>query len=105
MDVDAETAHVSILTTHGDSDLQISGAHYDIEGTDRFISKSYLEVGGGLSKTPDKGFLAKKTTDNGTITVDATKITFQHGKGHSFVFEGSRLTIRHQDGTMDVLLK
>jgi hypothetical protein len=105
MDVDAETAHVSILTTYAGTDLQIAGAHYDIEGTDRFTCENYLEVGGGISKNPDKGYRTTKSADTGTITVEGGRITFQHGKGHAFVFEGSKLTIRHPDGTMDLLLK
>jgi hypothetical protein len=105
MDVDAETAHVSILTTYGETGLQIWGAHYDIEGVDSFTSESYLEVGGGLGKTPDKGYQTVKTTDSGTITVDDAGITFKHGKGLVFVFKGSQLTFRHQDGTTDVLVK
>lgn len=105
MDVDTETAHVSILTTYAGTDLQIAGAHYDIEGTDRFTSENYLEVGGGISKTPDKGYRTTKSEDTGTITVEGSRITFEHGKGHTFVFEGPKLTIHHQDGTIDVLTK
>ncbi len=104
-DVDTETAHVSILTTYAGTDLQIVGAHYDIVGTDRFTCENYLEVGGGISKTPDKGYRAAKSADTGTITVEGGRITFEHGKGHAFVFEGSKLTIRHQDGTMDMFVK
>lgn len=105
MDVDAETAHVSILTTHGDTGLQILGSHYDIEGQDRFTVSSYLEVGGGISKNPSKSYQSTKSSDSGTISVEGAKITFNHNAGYTFVFSGSRLTIRHQDGTVDMFEK
>ena len=105
MDVEAETAHVSILTTHGNTDLQILGSHYDIEDQDRFTVTHYLEVGGGVSKNPDKSYQSGKSSDSGTISVDGATITFSHNKGYTFVFAGSKLTIQHQDGTVDTLEK
>ena len=105
MDVDAETAHVSILTTHGNTDLQILGLHYDIEGQDKFTVTSYLEVGGGISKSPGKTYQSAKSSDSGTISVEGSTITFKHIKGYTFAFTGSSLTIQHQDGTVDILEK
>ena len=105
MDVDARTAHVSVLTTYGDTDLQVHGSHYDLDDYTRFSQESYLEVGGGINKTHDKSFEPVRSTDTGTIEVDGAKITFKHNKGLVYVFEGSVLTINHQDGTTDVLTK
>jgi hypothetical protein len=105
MDVDAETAHVSILTTHGNTDLRIQGLHYDIEGQNRFTVTSYLEVGGGISKNPGKAYQSTKSSDSGSISEEGSTITFKHNKGYTFAFTASNLTIQHQDGTVDILEK
>ena len=105
MDVDARTAHVSVLTTHGGGALQVLGSQYDLEDYKNFSQESYLEVGGGISKTPDKSFSVGRKPGSGTIGVDGSKITFAHDNGPTYVFEGARLTIRHADGTQDILLK
>jgi len=105
MDVDARTAHVSVLTTYGNTDLQIHGSHYDLGDYTQFSQESYLEVGGGISKTHDKSYESARTKDTGEINVDGGKITFRHSRGLVYVFEGSVLTITHLDGTTDVLIK
>ena len=105
MDVDARTAHVSVLTTYGNTDLQVHGSHYDLDDYTRFSQNSYLEVGGGINKTHDKSYESVRSTDTGTIEVDGAKITFKHDKGLVYLFKGSVLTIKHKDGTTDVLTK
>ena len=105
MDVDAGTAHVSILTTHGGEGLQVHGSHYTLNDHARFSQVSYLEIGGGVSKTHDKTFAAGRKTISGTIQVEGARITFRHESGPVYVFEGSQLTIEHPDGTTDVLMK
>lgn len=105
MDVNARTAHVSVMTTHGDDGLQIHGSHYNLGDYKRFTQESYLSVGGGISKTHDKSYTSEKTAGGGTIDVDGSQVTIQHDNGPVYVFKGSKLTIKHQDGTTDILMK
>ena len=105
MNADAGTAHVSVLTTYGDTDLQVYGSHYTIVDNAEFSQEIYLEVGGGVSKNHDKSYKSARETDAGTIDVEGTKITIKHNKGLVYVFDGAVLTIKHQDGTTDVLIK
>lgn len=105
MNVEAKTAHVSMLLTHGDEGLQIHGSHYDLNDYSTFTQTDYLQVGGGINKTHDQTYTMEKITRSGTISVDGSKITFQHENGPTYTFQGSKLTIKHRDGTVDVLMK
>jgi hypothetical protein len=105
MDVAARTAHVSVLTTHGAEGLQIHGSHYALNDYKRFSQESYLQVGGGISKTHDKTYAPEKASISGNIEVEGSQITIRHDNGLVYVFKGSTLTISHQDGTTDILTK
>tara|TARA_A100001037_G_scaffold204856_1_gene183254 strand:- start:701 stop:1210 length:510 start_codon:yes stop_codon:yes gene_type:complete len=105
MDINARTAHVSVLTTHGDEGVQIHGSHYNLNDYQTFSQESYLRVGGGIRKTHDKTYTSERTQSSGSIQVEGSRITFRHDGGPTYVFEGSNLTIEHADGTKDVLAK
>lgn len=105
LDVDKRTAHVSVLATHGDDDLQIHGSHYDLGDYSSFTQETYVTVGGGIDKTHDKTFSTERTTRSGSISVEGSTITFTHDNGPVYVFAGSKLTIKHRDGTVDLLAK
>jgi hypothetical protein len=97
--------HLSYLATYGGADTQFLGADYQFTSETAFTRTVYNAVGGGMKAGFSPGFQAPGPKDQGSAEASGARMTLRHADGFLFTFEGSKLTVTHPDGTVDLLKK